>query len=300
MDPFHEGERRAHELAGSQDDARRNAGMIAETILPGAARFMSKLALVGLASVEEGRLRASPILGEPGFLSATARSVEVDLARVAPDPEGPLARAVGSRVGLLAIDLGTRARYRVNGALVATDDARRLRIETREAFPNCPQYIQKRRLVAAAPRAERRPSLRGETLGAAQVALVARTDTTFVASGHPERGLDASHRGGKPGFVEVLAPDRLRIPDYSGNGLFQTLGNLLVDPRAAIAFLDFEGERILEVTGRASVQWNGERSWELAVERFTERDLPLALSWTDVEASPDNPSSCSSTGPRGG
>ena len=57
-------------------------------------------------------------------------------------------------------------------------------------------------------------------------------DTFFVASAHAERGVDASHRGGLPGFVRVLGDRTLEIPDYPGNSMFNTLGNPAADPRA--------------------------------------------------------------------
>ncbi|MBI3726095.1 pyridoxamine 5'-phosphate oxidase family protein [bacterium] len=284
MDPFHEGEKLAQERAGQQALARRNGRMIAETVPRGAIRFVASVRLAAVATAGGDSLRASVVQGEPGFLSASERAVEIDLARTAADPDGALGAGLEGDVGLLAIDLGTRARYRVNGRLVAAEGPGKLLLRVREAFPNCPQYIRGRQVLPASPRTERREPVRGASLGPEQVALVRRADTGFVASRHPERGLDASHRGGHPGFVEVVAPDRLRVPDYAGNGLFNTLGNLLVDSRAGLALLDFEAGRVLEVSGRASVRWGPERSWELAIERFLERDLPLALRWSEPEA----------------
>lgn len=290
MDPFHEGERLAQERAGQRRAALENGALIASTLLPAAARFLAGLRLAALATVEDGWLRASVLAGEPGFLAAAPAldAVVIDLARLASDPDGALRSGASGRIGLLAIDLGTRKRYRVNGRLEpAGADA--LRIVVHEAYPNCPQYVQRRRLVSVGPRAAVRPAVRGGRLGAEQAALVHRADTAFVASSHPARGLDASHRGGAPGFIEVVAPDRLRVPDYAGNGLFNTLGNFLVDPRAGLAVLDFAAGRVLEVSGRATVSWEPARAWELAIERFAEHDLPLELRWGPPEAWPSDP-----------
>lgn len=60
-----------------------------------------------------------------------------------------------------------------------------------------------------------------------------------------------SHRGGERGFIHVLDDHTFRIPDYPGNGMFQTLGNLELDPRAGIVAVDFEGGRLLSLTGEA-------------------------------------------------
>lgn len=290
MDRFHEGERLAQERAGQRDVARQNGAMIASTLLPAAARFLAGLRLAALATVEDGRLRASVLAGEPGFLAASPAldAVSIDLGRLAPASADVLRSSQGARVGLLAIDLATRKRYRVNGRLEAASGAA-LRLAVDEAYPNCPQYIQRRRLVSSAPRSAARPVVLGERLGEDQAVLVRRADTAFVASAHPSRGLDASHRGGVPGFIEVVAPDRLRIPDHAGNGLFNTLGNFLVDPRAGLAVVDFEEGRVLEVSGRATVTFEPARSWELGVERFAERDLPLDLRWSAPEPWPGNP-----------
>jgi ferredoxin-NADP reductase len=68
--------------------------------------------------------------------------------------------------------------------------------------------------------------------------------------------MDASHRGGDPGFVRVEGPRRLVFPDYAGNKHFNTLGNLLLDPRAGLLFVDFERGSLVQMTGHASIDWD--------------------------------------------
>ena len=72
---------------------------------------------------------------------------------------------------------------------------------------------------------------------------------TADASGRP----DCSHKGGAPGFVRVTADDELAFPDYDGNGMFRTLGNVLVNPAVALLFIDFERPDRLRVNGSARV-----------------------------------------------
>jgi predicted pyridoxine 5'-phosphate oxidase superfamily flavin-nucleotide-binding protein len=136
----------------------------------------------------------------------------------------------------------------------------------------------------------------GEALDASRLDFVARVDTAFVASRHAERGADVSHRGGRPGFLVPLDARTIRVPDYAGNGLYQTLGNLLVDPRAGLTLVDFPRRRVLSLTGTAQVRFDDAvadatgdtgRSWTLTVERWIE--LPLSASWKLVEPSPFNP-----------
>jgi hypothetical protein len=84
--------------------------------------------------------------------------------------------------------------------------------------------------------------------------LIARADTFFLGTTHPERGTDASHRGGPPGFVRVERSS-LWWPDYAGNNMFNSLGNLATDPTAALLFLDFSTGATLHLSGTARLEW---------------------------------------------
>ena len=91
--------------------------------------------------------------------------------------------------------------------------------------------------------------------------LIESNDTFFIASAHPERGADASHRGGQPGFVEIDSSGRrVRFPDYSGNNMFQTLGNLTVDSHAGLLFLDWDSGDAIRLSGRAEIVWSATES----------------------------------------
>ncbi|MBM4441061.1 MAG: pyridoxamine 5'-phosphate oxidase family protein [Candidatus Rokubacteria bacterium] len=72
---------------------------------------------------------------------------------------------------------------------------------------------------------------------------------TADAAGHP----DCSYKGGRPGFVRVVAPDTLAFPSYDGNGMFKSLGNILANPHVGLLFIDFETPKRLRVNGVASV-----------------------------------------------
>jgi len=67
-----------------------------------------------------------------------------------------------------------------------------------------------------------------------QGSIITWADTFFAASVHAERGLGVSHRGGNTGFVKVLDEQILRIPDYPGDSLLNTFGNLTVNPKAVM------------------------------------------------------------------
>ena len=71
---------------------------------------------------------------------------------------------------------------------------------------------------------------------------------TADGEGHP----DCSFKAGDPGFVRVTADNELAFPSYDGNGMFRSLGNVLVNPAVALLFIDFESPRRLRINGRAS------------------------------------------------
>jgi len=75
----------------------------------------------------------------------------------------------------------------------------------------------------------------------------------FLATADADGRPDCSHKGGLPGFVQVVGTDSLAFPDYDGNGMFKSLGNLLANPAVGILFIDFESPRRLRVNGRASI-----------------------------------------------
>jgi predicted pyridoxine 5'-phosphate oxidase superfamily flavin-nucleotide-binding protein len=128
---------------------------------------------------------------------------------------------------------------------------------------------------------------------------VRRADTFFIASAHPKRGADASHRGGRPGFVEVAGNGRrLAFPDYSGNRMFQTLGNLAVNTRTGLLFLDWETRNTLQLTGRAQITWDAhilrsrpgaERLVEVRLDAVHEHERAMPARWSLTEPHPRNP-----------
>jgi hypothetical protein len=86
------------------------------------------------------------------------------------------------------------------------------------------------------------------------MALIEAADTFFIGTTHPTRGADASHRGGPTGFVRAN-PGEVWWADYRGNNMFNTLGNLAVDPTAALLFPDFATGRTLQLSGTAATEW---------------------------------------------
>jgi predicted pyridoxine 5'-phosphate oxidase superfamily flavin-nucleotide-binding protein len=249
---FHDGELAVQDRAGVRAQAARLGGamLAAPDLNGGMSAFLAARDFAVLTARDaDGRLWTSPLFSTPGFLQARDRELRVGAL---PNPGDPLAGIVADQpVGMLAIEFSTRRRVRVNGVLTDVDDTGML-LSVDQAYGNCPKYIHPRRLehVNNAPQ----PVERLSTLSAEHERLIGNADTFFLGTIHPTRGADASHRGGPPGFVHVDG-DRLWWPDYPGNNMFNSFGNLAVDSTAALLFIDFDTGTTLHVSGKAAVEW---------------------------------------------
>ena len=258
---FHEGEREVQRLAGVEAMARRVGNGIHAEMPDAAQDFLSRQPFVVIGGAgEEGAVWAGILTGQSGFACALdSRTAQIDAL---PNPADPLHAILTDpskehAVGLLAIEPHSRRRMRVNG--VAKAQAGGFLLHVRQAYANCPKYIQARRITAVGSEAALPSAVsRGAALTEAQQAKIGNADTFFIASAHAEGGADASHRGGNPGFVEVENANTLLFPDYSGNKMFNTLGNLIANPRAGLLFTDFATGATLQLTGEAEILWDAD------------------------------------------
>lgn len=287
--PWHRGEAAIQEsvgLAGRM--AELGPRVIRDHLIEQHRAFFPLLPFAVLGSVDgEGRPWATLRDGAPGFLHAPDPfhlRVEGDRA---PDDPADAGLEDGNGVGLLGIELATRRRNRLNGTVErAGPEGFTIRVE--QSFGNCPKYIHVRHEAFAAARRERPAPVLSERPDAAARTFIAAADTFFVASfveAAGTRQVDVSHRGGPPGFVRVGADGTLTIPDYSGNRFFNTLGNLLANPRAGLVFPDFATGDLLQMSGSAEVRLDpaeaetfegAERLWRFVPERVVLRAGALA------------------------
>jgi predicted pyridoxine 5'-phosphate oxidase superfamily flavin-nucleotide-binding protein len=278
MDPFHEGERRVQQRVGEMREADRNSPMIAAQIPAGAIPFLQQQSMLILAVLDKGAMWCLPIVGKTGWMSVSRDAIYLDLGQtIGPVDERVLSAAADQQlVGGVVLDFATRRRLRVNGRLERASDNLMV-LSVAEAYPNCPKYITQRTLVWS----QDAPTLslqEGESLTQEQHDAFGKTDIFFIATQHPGRGLDASHRGGNPGFVVSPSDRTLRFPDYAGNSLFNTLGNLEIDARVGILLPDFNNGAALAITGTASVSYEdqGRAQWTtVTVQRWTKMRLPV-------------------------
>jgi hypothetical protein len=289
MDPFHEGERAVQQLFGVRERMAEIGSRVIRDAMPDQHRdFFAKLPFVVVAAADaNGDPWVSAIAGAPGFVdSPTAQQLTIAAARDRDDPVLGAGLRVGAAIGLLGIEPHTRRRNRANGTIGALDPST-LTIEVRESFGNCPRHIHPRRAEHDPSPHERTTYVRTGLDDAAR-SLVAAADTFFLASAHPEVGVDASHRGGAPGFVRVDG-DVVTVPDFGGNMFFNSIGNLLVNPRAGLLFVDFATGDLLHLTADAEIVWHGaeleahaeaERLLRFTVRRMIRRTAALACVWS--------------------
>lgn len=290
---WHEGERFIQEKLGVAERMASVGQRVIRDHMPDQHRsFYAQLPFIVLGSVDRsGDAWATFVEGPSGFMaSPTPTTLEIGARPGAGDPAGE-GICEGQPIGLLGIEMHTRRRNRMNGAVSLV--AGGLRVEVDQSFGNCPRYIQLRDFAYA-----RDPSMPHEGavetldgLDGEALAMIAAADSFFVASyadREARRQVDVSHRGGKAGFVRADPEGRLTIPDFDGNLFFNTLGNIVLNGRAGLLFVDYASGDMLQMTGRAEVVFDSpeiaafqgaERLWTFMPQRIVRRRGALALRW---------------------
>ncbi len=266
--PFHRGELEIQDRLGVRERVHSYAPRFIRDHMPTEhSEFFNHLPQLIVGSVDTlGRPWASMMVARPGFISSPDPKVMAVAAR--PLYGDPLKEnlVVESPLGFLGIEFHSRRRNRLNGKITALKD-NGFEITVDQSFGNCPQYIQARGfdVTDALDYGQvERPVTRNLSLGDVECAAIERADTFFIASVFSEdrddrsHGVDVSHRGGKPGFVQVVDESTLLFPDFTGNFHFNTLGNLSLYPKAGLLFPDFETGDMLYITGAAEIIWDGE------------------------------------------
>ena len=300
--PFHEGERDVQTRLGVRDKIEAFARRVVRDYMPEQHReFYAGLPFLLMGSIDaEGRPWASLLAGPSGFLSSPdPRTLEVHTRPLVGDPLS-LSLKERAEVGLLGIELETRRRNRLTGRIESTGPDGFV-VSIKQAFGNCPQYIQRRavKFLPESGGSREGPAVtRGDRFDDHVRALIERSDTLFIATSYvsdrtaASHGADVSHRGGKPGFVRVENDRSFVFPDFAGNNHFNTLGNLQLNPKAGVLFVDFVTRDLVYMTGVAEVVWEGEEVRAFAgAERLirfradevirAERSLPLRFDFGD-------------------
>ena len=303
---FHLGERTLQSEAGKREEIERvSQVMMRDYMTKQQLTFFQELRYLFVGTVDEqGQPWASILSGPVGFIGASDPKflqINLTLPLIAPAFAG---LQQDSPFGVLGLDFSNRRRNRLHGRIVSLADDQ-LVIGISQSYGNCPKYISTRMIDDS-----RSPPLPGVVMERAHlseedIVRIAHTDTFFIASHHQDgsgaayEGADISHRGGSPGFVHVENDHTLTLPDYRGNFLFNTLGNLLLNPLAGLLFIDFDTGDLMQMTGKADIIQEGsevqrypgaQRLLRIHIDRIRYMPKGLPLRWQFLEPSPFNPS----------
>ncbi|WP_426131707.1 pyridoxamine 5'-phosphate oxidase family protein [Pararhizobium sp. PWRC1-1] len=291
---WHEGETYLQEKVGVVDRMAAVGQRVIRDFMPDQHRdFYAQLPYIVLGSVDDrGDAWATFVEGRSGFMSSpspTALNIAAESDASDPANEG---LADGRPIGLLGMEMHTRRRNRMNGVVSRSPEG--FRVDVDQSFGNCPRYIQLRDFAfvrnPGQPFAGTVEDL--SALDDAARSMIAAADAFFVASyadRQDRRQVDVSHRGGKAGFVRVGEDGTLTIPDFDGNLFFNTLGNIVLNGKAGLLFVDYTNGDMLQMTGDAEVILDSpeiaafqgaERIWTFKARRIVRRRNALALRWT--------------------
>lgn len=265
VEGFHTGERQLQQRIGVEDKMTEvGKRYLRPYLLEQHQLFFSLLPMLFIGAEDNaGAIWASVLYGEEGFISSpNPHKLHVE-ARL--DEYDPLYGELEplAYIGLLGIEFSTKRRNRANGLLLRQSCSSMV-IEIEQSFGNCPKYIQAREkyrlggnLTAAA--------FSFTFFNADTIERIQQMDTFFIATGsqgkgasinEPQGGMDISHRGGPKGFVQIINDSTLVFADYPGNNFFNSFGNLQLDKRAGLLFIDFEQGHHIYLTGTAEVRWS--------------------------------------------
>lgn len=303
--PFHRGEQEIQSRLGVREQIENVGQRFIRDYMPDEHRqFYAQLPLLLVGSIDNsGRPWASVLVGRPGFMnSPDPRTLEIHSRPLFGDPLNENL-AQGVQLGMLAIEFSTRRRNRLNGEVSLMDEGF-LQINVGQSFGNCPQYIQARDfefLATIDHIGEARPVRTINKFDRRVREIISQADQFYIATHLSENfddvtnGADVSHRGGKPGFVRIDDDRTLTVPDFSGNYHFNTLGNILLNPRAGLLFIDFEKGDLLYLTCSAEIIWDSEECRAFAgAERLVRFNLDegilvegaMPIRWSFLDYSP--------------
>lgn len=179
----------------------------------------------------------------------------------------------GMFVAGIGVEVATRRRNKFAGKLVEVRRGKSSRsvefdLVVNEAIGECPKYITVRQLVPfpkASPKVvHKRPIMsEDDRLAEDAISFILSSDTVFLGTTYSASPNDArvypshvgmNHRGGRPGFIRVRPSDgrTIVLPDFSGNRIMTSLGNIEATPLASLTFVNFTTGDVLYVTGNAT------------------------------------------------
>ena len=258
-DIFHEGQLAVQRITGEEAIARRRIPMVQSSLHPRSTAFIEHQILAFPGSEDtDGNIWLSLLVGERGFITVpNLQEIKFDLSKIRSNREDIFFKNIKTKptVGLLFHEAARRARYRAWG--MARQEGDQLSFDIRMGYPSCPKHIQREVIELPEKTKVLKPeSNNGTNLGPSEKEWILKAHTFFIGTQTKKGDIEASHRGGDPGFIEILDNDIIRVPDYLGNSMFSTLGNIYENPKAALLFIDYNKGETLQLSGTAELQFD--------------------------------------------
>ncbi|WP_162990447.1 pyridoxamine 5'-phosphate oxidase family protein [Mesobacillus foraminis] len=301
MELFHSGERKVQSKLG----VTKRANLVGRSIQPSIEEsfqfFIESQPMFVIGSTDpEGYLWSSLVCGHPGFIRIiNDRTIRIHINK---QENQMLFTNIRSNlnVGIIVIEFSSRIRIRINGVANILDDET-IEVKTEQVYDNCPKYIQARKIkVNNVDDKKTTKALLRKTLNNNQRMWIEQADTFFISSSNSFRKTDVSHRGGQPGFVCILNDTTLLYPDYVGNMMFNTLGNIIENPKTGLLFIDFQKGHTLQLTGDSEIIWDltdedklkypgAKRLIKYVISEVIENPDASMYLWDFINDSPFNP-----------
>jgi hypothetical protein len=307
--PFHQGELDVQQRTGELKIAARVGQCIQDSLPVAATHFLHQQSSLWIGLEDnEGFLQSFPLFGDRGFVtSRDGKQLTVTLDDRFSLPNQWLNSLKPDKaIGCTAIDLAGRSRVRINGVINAISD-NSLVVDIVQAYPNCPKYIRRRAIQGEPKTCSYQHTSKGNKASLSDMAIdiIKRSDTAFVASLGPN-GADASHRGGASGFIQYSCDngdsdkkEKILMPDYIGNGMYNTLGNFMINPVGGIIICDFEQGYFLQLSGKVNILFDKDikelksggtnRFWELEIQKWDLFQIEGDIQWESFDFSKFNP-----------
>ncbi|WP_165763901.1 pyridoxamine 5'-phosphate oxidase family protein [Halalkalibacter urbisdiaboli] len=262
--------------------------------------FMESQPMAVIGSTDtEGYLWSSLVCGDRGFIRVIDdRTIRIHIKEQENDLLFSNLKS-NLNVGIIVIEFSTRIRIRINGVANILDDET-IEVKTEQVYGNCPKYIQSRQIKLNNVDDLTTLTLYGRNLNNNQRTWIEWADTFFISSSNSLGKTDVSHRGGQAGFVNVLNEMTLLFPDYVGNMMFNTLGNIFDNSKTGLLFIDFQEGHTLQLTGDSKIIWDlteeekvkypgAKRLIEYVISGVIENQNVQKYSWDFLNYSPFNP-----------
>jgi ferredoxin-NADP reductase/predicted pyridoxine 5'-phosphate oxidase superfamily flavin-nucleotide-binding protein len=268
--PWNEGEEKMHRLLRVPPQDNPTSTMLT----PQAAFMFQRAPLLAFGTLDaQSRPWTTLWGGEPGFSEPLGGGF-IGTRTLVDGKNDPVVQALlgnGEKgdeklVAGLAIDLMTRKRVKIAGRMIAgttrdidvevegEEDRKQEQIQLvtkiEQSLGNCPKYLNQYEIQPALVTAKL--ISQSSALSEEGKTLISKADMFFLST-TTEDDMDVNHRGGPAGFVRIIDATTIAYPEYSGNRLYQSLGNLQLNPRIGITFPDYETGNVLYITGTTEI-----------------------------------------------